>query len=441
MYQVLVVDDEPMICTGVATVLMNAGIGVSEVFVANNGFEALDYIRMDKIDLIITDIQMEQMSGIELIETVFAENPMIPMIVLSAHGEFEYAQKALRFGVKEYIVKPVVPSELLRVVQSLLTDRDAQLRSVADAAPDRVFVLEDMVSKRSHILNEIATEGVAEDELDELFECLGCRLEGPFFCALTVKLDLAKAGLHETDIRTFRDRNLLRYAALNIVEETLNRWNRVVFYSGSRSISIVLQYEEREIDSKTLLNEQTMIAQLIHHNLFKYIHLRSVIGISRVREGMMSWVELFAEAGEAIRWSEIHKDHPIFYIGDFGRHESPPSSGDVPVPSRILEDNNSFIQSAVQYIESNYKQKGLKLQEIAEYTYLSPNYLSYLFKKTVGINLWDYVTELRMKEAKRLLLTTDMRRYEIADEIGYESPEHFGKIFKKYFGVNPSEIK
>jgi len=64
-----------------------------------------------------------------------------------------------------------------------------------------------------------------------------------------------------------------------------------------------------------------------------------------------------------------------------------------------------------------------------------------LFKKTSGINLWDYVTQLRMNEAKRLLLTTDLRRYEISDEIGYESPEHFSKIFKKHFGVNPSEIK
>jgi two-component system response regulator YesN len=95
----------------------------------------------------------------------------------------------------------------------------------------------------------------------------------------------------------------------------------------------------------------------------------------------------------------------------------------------------------MEYINNNFRQKGLKLQEIADIICLSSNYLSYLFKKIVGINLWDYVTKLRMEEAKRLILTTDMRRYEIADEIGYESPEHFGKIFKKYFGVNPSEFK
>ncbi|MNI86295.1 HTH-type transcriptional regulator YesS [compost metagenome] len=78
---------------------------------------------------------------------------------------------------------------------------------------------------------------------------------------------------------------------------------------------------------------------------------------------------------------------------------------------------------------------------MADSVHLSPNYLSYLFKKIKGMNLWDYVTKLRMEEGKRLLLTTDMRRYEIAEAVGYESPEHFSKIFKKHFGISPSEVK
>ncbi|MNR41509.1 HTH-type transcriptional regulator YesS [compost metagenome] len=59
----------------------------------------------------------------------------------------------------------------------------------------------------------------------------------------------------------------------------------------------------------------------------------------------------------------------------------------------------------------------------------------------MGTNIWDYVTKLRMEEGKRLILTTDKRRYEISEEIGYESPEHFSKIFKKHFGINISEVK
>jgi two-component system, response regulator YesN len=107
----------------------------------------------------------------------------------------------------------------------------------------------------------------------------------------------------------------------------------------------------------------------------------------------------------------------------------------------INAKKNGLIHQTMMYIEKNYRNKELNLQNIADAVFVSPNYLSYLFKKIVNINLWDYVTKLRMEEGKRLILTTDKRRYEIADEIGYESPEHFGKIFKKYYGRNLSEIK
>jgi two-component system response regulator YesN len=441
MYNILIVDDEPMICEGVANLLMNSDIEIGEVFIANNGFEALDYIRLDRVDILITDIQMDLMSGIELVETLFTENPMIPVIVLSAHGEFEYAQKALRFGVKEYIVKPVNPAQLVRVTRTLLMERETQLRSLTDATFNQKFSFEDITANRNHILNELISEGFNETEVDEVFHYLGHRFDGPFYCMLVIKLNLTKAGLLDNDIHSFRDRNLLRYAALNVIEETLNKWESIVFYSGSHSISVMLQFTQEDMKNVSRLNEQTMIAQLLHNNLLEFINTKNVIGISRIKEGIKSWVGISQEANEAIRWSDAHKDHYVFYIEDFGKYAGPPSVGGIKLTNQMIEDNNSYILSAVQYIDSNYKQKGLKLHEIAEIISLSSNYLSYLFKKSVGINLWDYVTKLRMEEAKRLLLTTDKRRYEIAEEIGYESPEHFGKIFKKHFGINPSELK
>ncbi|BBI35443.1 response regulator [Cohnella abietis] len=441
MYNVLVVDDELMICTGVATLLMNADMNIGEVFVASNGFEALDYIRLEKIDLMITDIQMDLMSGIELIETLFTENPMIPVVVLSAHGEFEYAQKALRFGVKEYIVKPVIPGELLRVTRTLLLERDTQMRSLTDASFNQKFSFEDMSTNRNHILNELISEGFNEAEVDEVFQYLGYEFNGPYYCMLVIKLNLIKAGLLENDINSFRDRNLLRYASLNVIEETLEKWESIVFYSGSNAISVVLQFTQEEMNNPTPFNEQTMIAQLLHNNLLQFINTKSVIGISRIKQGVKSWVDISREANEAIKWGEVHKDYHVFYIEDFGKREGPLTDVGASVTSRVMEDNNSFILSAKQFIDGHFRQKGLKLQEIAEFVCLSPNYLSYLFKKIVGINLWDYVTKLRMEEGKRLILTTDMRRYEIADEIGYETPEHFSKIFKKHYGINPSEVK
>jgi YesN/AraC family two-component response regulator len=379
LYNILVVDDEPMICKGVASVLLNSNIAITEIFIANNGFEALDYIRLEKVDLVLTDIQMDLMNGIELIETIFVENPAIPVIVLSAHGEFEYAQKALRFGVKEYIVKPISPIELVRMTKVLLLERETRLRSLSDATFNHKFSFEDMSSNRNYILNELVSEGVNEAEMDEVFTYLGYRFDGPFYCMLVINLDLSKAGLFEHEISSFRDRNLLKYAALNVIEETLNNWESIVFYSGSHSISVLLQFSQEEMINSARLNQQTMIAQLLHNHLLKYLNIKSIIGISRIKEGINRWVEICKEANEAIHWSEIHQDHHVFYIEDFGKHNGTPLVGGHNITDQIDEDNNSFIHSTLQYIDKNFRQKGLKLQDIADSVYLSPNYLSYLF--------------------------------------------------------------
>lgn len=103
--------------------------------------------------------------------------------------------------------------------------------------------------------------------------------------------------------------------------------------------------------------------------------------------------------------------------------------------------DTTVVRQVVSYIQANYRDKGLNLQEIAASVYLSPNYVSYLFKKRMGMNLWDYVIQLRMEEARKLLTNTSKKRYEIAFEIGYESPEHFSRIFRRYFGVTPGEMR
>lgn len=128
MVNILVVDDEPMICKGVAAILKQSNLDIAEVFIAYNGFEALDFIHLEKIDLVFTDIQMEKMNGIELIENIFMEDPTIPIVILSAHGEFEYAQKAIRFGAKEYLVKPITPPHLISVAAKLLGEKEEKQR-------------------------------------------------------------------------------------------------------------------------------------------------------------------------------------------------------------------------------------------------------------------------------------------------------------------------
>ncbi|MDR6551224.1 response regulator [Paenibacillus qinlingensis] len=436
MVNILVVDDEPMICKGVATILKQSKLDINEVFIAYNGYEALDFIHLEKIDLVFTDIQMEKMNGIELIENIFLEDPSIPIVILSAHGEFEYAQKAIRFGAKEYLVKPITPPHLISVVTKLLKEKEEKGQRFANWEGSRTLPGH-MTHETNYFLNELMTGTIHESEVPGIRETLEDRMNGTYFSMLTVKLSLERGGIHDQEISTLKDRNLLKYAALNIMEETASQWSHLVFNNHNSIFTLLLQITEEESRGSMRVNQLLMVAQMIHTNLQKYLNVKSQIGISRIREGITQWPVIYKEALESLTCCETNKGHYMFYIEDKDSINPNPDF----TRAAVDEANNRIVYETKVYIEGHFCDKGLKLQDIADAVHLSPNYLSYLFKKVMGTNIWDYVTKLRMEEGKRLILTTDKRRYEISEEIGYESPEHFSKIFKKHFGINISEVK
>ncbi|KRE46393.1 response regulator [Paenibacillus sp. Soil724D2] len=436
MVNILVVDDEPMICKGVATILKQSNLDIAEVFIAYNGFEALDFIHLEKIDLVFTDIQMEKMNGIELIENIFMEDPTIPIVILSAHGEFEYAQKAIRFGAKEYLVKPITPPHLISVAAKLLGEKKEKQRHFSNWESSRTLS-EHTSLEMNYYLNELVTGTVHESEVPAIMEKLGTRMRGTHYSMLVIKLSLDRGGIHDQEISTLKDRSLLKYAALNIIEETVNQWCHLVFNTHNSTFSLLLQIPEEEIRGSHSINQLLMVAQMSHTNLQKYVNVKCQIGISRIREGITQLPVIYQEALESLAWSEKHKGHHMFYIEDIGKTTNEQNLTN----TQVDEANNRIVYETKTYIEGHFCDKGLKLQDIADAVHLSPNYLSYLFKKVMGVNIWDYVTKLRMEKGKQLILTTDKRRYEISEEIGYESPEHFSKIFKKHFGLNISELK
>ncbi|MBO9600477.1 MAG: response regulator, partial [Cohnella sp.] len=118
--KILVVDDEPNVSNGIKDFLLDSDLDVTHVETALNGFEAIDYLRMDAFDLVLTDIQMGRMSGIELMETIRMEQPELPFVVISAHEKFDFAAKSLRLGAHDYLVKPVEREHLLRIVREVL---------------------------------------------------------------------------------------------------------------------------------------------------------------------------------------------------------------------------------------------------------------------------------------------------------------------------------
>lgn len=130
MYKVVIADDEQMIRAGLLSLEWESN-NMEIVGVAKNGIEAQEIIDSVKFDILLTDIRMPGIGGLELANNLLAANPMAKTILLSGYGEFEYAKRAIKAEVFEYILKPSTPAELIecanRACQAIKEEQDKQL--------------------------------------------------------------------------------------------------------------------------------------------------------------------------------------------------------------------------------------------------------------------------------------------------------------------------
>ncbi|TVY07999.1 response regulator transcription factor [Paenibacillus cremeus] len=126
MYKLLIVDDEEEVRRGISDYFPWHEIGFEIVHQADNGKAALEYIVNHPVDAVLCDVQMPIMTGIALAENIRALNRQLKVVFLSAYRQFEYAQKALEFGVKNYIVKPVKYTELVHVFNQIKEELDKE---------------------------------------------------------------------------------------------------------------------------------------------------------------------------------------------------------------------------------------------------------------------------------------------------------------------------
>lgn len=541
MHTVLVVDDEAIVCQGIKQFLEQSDLPIEQVLTASNGYEALDYLRMENIDLVLTDIQMDGMNGIELMESILSEKPDVPVVVISAHDEFDYAQKCIRLGARDYLIKPVLLNQLIDIAGRELTRRSEKYKLHLEDSLKLKFSMTGVSSLRTYILNEMISGSLEHaDDYRYIFEQIGVTLNGPYFSVFVTELQWEKAGIGGEAIMQLRDRNLLKYAAVNIIEETLKDWEAISFYSQGNKVVTILQlelenYEPSKAENISKLN---MVGKTLVQNIEQYLYMGSIVGISPIRSGLQALPDIYRLASEATKWHGLYDTQTIFFAEDYQSREaalkvnwphktdqlmeklktgkrleeiqhvvdsfvadiSPvfdqeDTTAGIPlsiayrayavllemketvgdrymaldpihyfqfplqisgmkqrlsafllecaelIHSSMMDHDRAIVQQTIAYIRAEFRNKELKIQDIADHVYLSPNYLSYLFKRIANETVWEYVTSMRMEEAKHLLLNTTKKRYEIADEVGYESPEHFSRVFKRYYGESPNAVR
>lgn len=417
MRKIMIVDDDDIIRRGLSEGFPWDRHGFELAGVAADGEEALDLMAERPPDIVVSDIKMPFMDGLELTKRVKLEYPRMKVILLTGYEEFEYAKEALRLKAFDYLIKPVMQSQLLdkiRLAAEELEREEAIRRQLQEGLPlIRQKVL------RSLVLGTRRTGNADQD--------VGL-LQFPFRGGIFLVMVLVADERYDAEVKErFPEAETLKFCIANIAEELLNGSGVVFEYGSDRQL--VLIYNGPETDREAVTDMASGLAESIRDNVRAYLKTTVTIGLGTPQAGMERIAVSYKEALAAAECRHIFDKDKVLRFDVNG----------LPAAERRAGLNHATVERAMAYVREHYARVELSLLETAQAVHVTPNYLSHLFKKEKDINFSEFLIELRMRKAMELLRTERLKAYEVAELVGYANPQYFSAAFKKYAGCSPTE--
>ena len=215
MYQLLIVDDQPDLVEDLVTNLNWSSINISSVYQAHSAVEALEILRMTPIDIVITDIRMPGLSGLDLIEAIRASWDHIKCILLSGYNDFEYAKRALQHQASDYLLKPVEDDELLNAVQRAIHELESRWNEISSHQKALASIHANLPILRSHLLNSLLRgDQLSKEQLEKKIKMVELPIQYGATCYMML-MRMEDYFYEQSD----SDISLLEYAVCNIAEE------------------------------------------------------------------------------------------------------------------------------------------------------------------------------------------------------------------------------
>lgn len=525
MVRLFVVDDETEIRSNVIKKINWEDNGIQICGEASNGKETIELLEEASPDILIVDIRMPIMDGLELTEYLAKYKPHLKIIILSGYDDFSYAQRALKFGAFDYLLKPSRAQDILDAVIKTKTSIENERSHESLFLNTKQQLSEAIPLAKEKILTKLIYNQLLDlDYINENFNKLGITLNSNRLIAFIIHINdfMLIKSVTEDSIA------LMKYKIKNMISETLSPSCNHEILEDLDDYIIILN----EPDNNCLLP----LIHLLKEKIYTYLLSDITIGIGRIKEDITSLYLSINEAKEALKASfylgsniiicfdeieNIYKSNmsypvetekkildclkPANNIEDleiqFREFFNSLHIGSIPkdyiikacislllsVYKYCIEKNidtdiilgaglsyldeiysihnidelkdkiwgilisvrknttankstNRLVLMATKYIKDNYM-NDINLEILASNLYVTPSYLSMLFKNTLDMNFVDYLNKIRIEKACELLQDIRYKTYEISDLVGYNDVKYFSYIFKKVTGLTTSQYK
>lgn len=527
--RLLLADDEPRICTLVKNLIHWDALPLDLVGTASDGDTCLQMIRTLRPDIVISDIRMPGMSGLDIMKTCYEEALPVRFIIISGFTQFDYAYSAIKYGVEDFLLKPIGEQELNDALARLCAQ--LQSKTAPDASIDKSNSEAPSVLHRALLValskNELTQQDCTPENLERYFSLVFAH-DGFLFGRLHLDsggengtylyhfMEIFSRKLHDAldgqcdlvlDLPVdnqlliflhfykgtqpvncmpklqrllddLRD-TLAAYPFMRLTMAVTTRTKTTQDFPKAFSLTQTLCNCRFLLDTTRVIDDSALVLPLREMHAypptfkqafldeFKTLDTARCKALLRTlfREGMPSTYEhpylLWEHTAQLGALALACFDSLFSLPKDYGSQleamkkelQNAASKDDllnrllsffegivVQISSSLQSSEGRVIQTVKQYIQMHYSER-LELEDVAKEVYLNPAYLGTFFKRETGMNFSDYLTSVRIEEAKHLLDDMQYNIGEIASKVGYKDANYFSRLFQKQVGIKPTEYR
>lgn len=533
MYKLIIIDDEERVRKGLKLSVDWEEINIEIVGEAKNGEIGLELIKKEKPEIIITDIYMPKIDGLELIQRAEKIVPGSKFIILSGYDEFNLVQTAIRNKAFDYLLKPVKVEDMIKVINKAQKKIDKERNRLANEQKLKKQLKDSLPALKERYLNYLLNNRISLSKINRRYKYLNLNLKKKNFVVLVIGLkDIENYGeeemiqLKKLQIKNLLNKYLNQEFCGEVIEGYPDKFILIINYDDKFSKEDIVEKIQNIVKefkktvtgdenkamaagigrlykrSEFISNSYQEALEALEYRLFpekdNVIFIEDV-DVTGKKEGSIYPFNLEDKIIMALKTGDIaniKKYTGRFY--DFFTREAESTPADIKratlqlgylilkkqiewnistkiiktiektleitvknansltelkkfinnflleiakeIKERQIEQDQSHINRTKEFIQNNYSQD-LTLKDIAKVIYITPNYLANLFKNKTGKTVISYLTEVRIEEARRLLLETPLKVYQIAEKVGYHDSKYFSQVFKKQVGITPNEYR
>lgn len=391
-WKILIADDEPKIRRGLHAQIDRLNLEAEVICEAEDGEVALEAAERLRPDILLVDINMPFMNGLDFIAAIRRTRADAKIIVITGYEEFDYARRALEMNVHAYLLKPIEVDEL----RNVLLEAIDQLETERERSRHFEWAISQIGNRREFLREEFLRDAIAgrieEDEIRDF------RVYFDFPQPVRMMLMLVSVRSSSADEKPWK--NILRqYAlqdALNAVEDRLrysclfcdDRGNVVMVYDAAEEMDEALAgIAERSLGTELGVQVHTAVLPLPTLTQISAVYDAAV-------EQLLGTVKL-----------------------------------------------SPVVEAAKRYISRHYANVDMGLNDVADALSIHPSYLSRLMKQELGMPFAKYLTNVRINKAVQLMRDPEMRIWQVAEMVGYSGGNYFSTAFKKVLGVSPADYR